>query len=82
MGGRYFAEECAYFRRCYVGFVRHWYAFMGDGIDRTQDVPSLPTTGCAYAHACETPEVAKITVKHEMCCINKINNALIRVCFD
>jgi len=81
MGGRYFVEQCAYLRRCDVGFVRHGDERMGDGIDRTQDVPSLPTTGRAHTHACETPEVAKITVKHEMCRIDKINNALIRFRF-
>ena len=82
MGDRYFVEQCAYFRRGYVGFVRHGYERMGDCIDRTQDVPSLPTTRCAYAHAGETPQVAKITVKDEMCRINKIHHALIRLGFD
>jgi hypothetical protein len=51
---------------------------MRDCIYRTQDVPSLPTTGRAHAHARETPQEAEITVKHEMRSINKINDALIR----
>jgi hypothetical protein len=54
---------------------------MGDCIDRTQDVPTLPTTWCAHVHAVETPEEAEITVKHEMRGINKINDALMRLCF-